>query len=131
MMTLLGPWIREKHPNLLQSNAGWQRVEKFQRLGADEVAISQAGALGLTAGALNAIAAQIDAQAIFRGKFGGIAGEEMSVPAPDLKHDGTGFRQNGSELGSELGATLSNMFDEGRSEIHRHLLPGRSRARQL
>lgn len=63
MVALLWPGIRKQDPDFLQPHSGRKRLNKFQSLGADEMAVGKTRAFRFSDGPVNPITAQIDADA--------------------------------------------------------------------
>ena len=81
-------------------------MEKITRLAAEELQITQAGAIPLVQRLHDPLETQVDPHAELVGVRGGVGGKEVAVAAADLKHETRlGCGQYRGDLGAQGGET--------------------------
>jgi len=118
MMAFFRPRIGKQHPDFPEGDTRGQCIDQFAGLGLDKVTMGEPGALSLALGPADPVADHVHADAEGCGKFRGIAGEKMTVPAADFQCEDGGGGNERSQLGAQGGLTLGDVFDEFRFGSH-------------
>ncbi len=118
VMASLGPRIGKQNPNFLESYPGRKHVQKFPRLGAEEMTVGQPGTIALAVAPHQAIGDNIDADAEFIGIFLRIVDEKVSVPAANFPDDGSRHGKQCRQFRPQMRPAFANRRKKFRFEIH-------------